>query len=244
MDSKRSVANLRSGQRHFASLTNPGPPARAVPEKKPSMTYYPIYVNLQGRPVLIVGAGAVARQKISMLLDCAARLRVVAPEALPEIQAWAREGKLTWDATGYEASQLDGVRLVIAATDDEALQKRVAADARARNVWVNVVDVPPLCDFIAPSIVKQGDIQIAVSTGGAAPALSKFIRRKLEPLIGTEYAELVNLVKPARAALLKMPKEKRMAIWDRVVSDDFLRIIKEEGPARARALLDEWMHGK
>src|SRR6185503_19614381 len=109
-------------------------------------------------------------------------------------------------------------------------------------IWVNVVDVPPLCDFIAPSIVRQGDIQIAVSTGGAAPALSKFIRKKLEPLIGAEYAELVRLVKPAREALLKLPKEKRLAIWDRVVSEDFLRIIKDEGPARAQALLDEWMN--
>jgi len=181
------------------------------------MKYYPIYLNLKGRRVLLVGAGDIARQKLPALLQCQARLHVVALEALPEIQRLARDGKMKWSPRRYRTADLKGASLVIAATDDPFLQKKIAREARARGIWVNIVDVPPLCDFIAPAVVSQGDIQIAISTGGAAPALAKFLRKKLEGLIDMEYADFVKTAQKMRPAILKLPKEKRMAVWKKLI---------------------------
>jgi len=208
------------------------------------MKYYPIYLDLKKRLVLLVGAGPVALQKIDGLLASGARVRVAAPEAAPEIERLAAQGRIEWRRREYATADLEGVRLVIAATDDPALQRRIASEARELNLWVNVVDVPPLCDFIAPAVVRQGDVQIAVSTGGAAPALAKFIRKKLEPMIGPEYAELVRIVEPLRGAILKLPKERRQALWERVASQPFLDQIKNEGVEKAEARLKEWINGK
>jgi siroheme synthase-like protein len=193
--------------------------------------------------VLLVGGGKVALQKLPALLEAEAALRVVAPEVLPEIEAGAREGKFVWHARRYETADVHQAALVIAATDDAALQKQVAADCRARNIWVNVVDVVPLCDFIAPALVRQGDVQVAISTGGAAPALAKFLRRKLEPIIGPEYGALARLVRQVRPEILKMPKARRDLLWDRIVSEPFIEEVRRDGPARAEERLKEWIYG-
>lgn len=207
------------------------------------MNCYPIYLNLKNRAVLLVGAGSVALQKIPALLDCQANLRVVAPEALPEIEALARKRQITWHPRSYESSDLEGVILAIAATDDKTLQERIATEARARQIWVNVADQTRLCDFIAPSLVSRGDLQIAISTGGAAPALSKFIRQKLEPLIGPEYGDFVRLVEQYRPEILKLPKPRRDSLWRSLVSQDFLDQIKAQGAERAEKHLKEWIYG-
>jgi precorrin-2 dehydrogenase/sirohydrochlorin ferrochelatase len=208
------------------------------------MKYYPIYLSLKDRQVLLIGAGQVALQKLPALLECQARVRVVAPQALPEIRQLAQDGKMTWIQRSYESSDLDGTSLVIAATDDPDLQKKIAAEARARKIWVNVVDVPPLCDFIAPAIVSRGDVQIAISTGGAAPALAKYLRQKLEALIGPEYADFVKVVEKLRPDILKLPKEKRVALWDRLVSDQLFEDIRRNGIAKAEARMKEWVYPK
>ena len=116
------------------------------------MKYYPVYLNLKNRAILLVGGGPVATQKLRVLLDCQASIHVVAPRAIPEIRRLARDGKIKWSARSYRITDMKGAVLAIAATDDPALQKKIAADARSRGIWVNVVDVPPLCDFIAPAI--------------------------------------------------------------------------------------------
>ncbi len=207
------------------------------------MKYYPVYLNLKDRRVLLVGAGEIGLQKIRPLLECRAHVHVVAPEAHPEIQVLARDGKIEWSARSYETIDLDSAGLVIAATDDPNLQKKIAEEARARGIWVNVVDVPPLCDFIAPAIVSRGDVQIAISTGGAAPALAKYLRKKLEPLIGPEYEEFVSAVEKLRPDILKMPKEKRLSFWECVVSDAFFEEIRREGIQKAEARMKEWIAG-
>ena len=159
-----------------------------LPQGGGIVKYYPIFLNLKDREVLLVGAGDIGLQKIKSLLPCEARIHVVAPEALPDIEHLAKENRLRWDRRAYASSDLEGKSLVIAATDDKELQKRIAAEARARGIWVNIVDVPPLCDFIAPAIVDQGrNPKFATfRPAGAAPALAKFIRRKIEPVIGPE----------------------------------------------------------
>jgi precorrin-2 dehydrogenase/sirohydrochlorin ferrochelatase len=206
------------------------------------MKYYPVYLNLKDRPVLIVGAGAVAWQKIPALLESEARVRVVAPEAHPEIEALARARKLELKRLTYSTAELEGAVLVIAATDDPELQKRVAAEARERHIWVNVVDVTPLCDFIAPAIVSRGDVQIAISTGGASPALARFIREKLEPLFGPEYAVVGEVLQRFRPEILKLPKGRRQAIWEAIINEDFLQQVKTEGAPKAEARIKELIH--
>ena len=205
------------------------------------MKYYPVYLNLKDRLVLLVGAGEVGRQKIRGLLDCQAKIHVVSPEALPDIQELSRDGKIKWSVRSYETADLDGSSLVIAATDDPVLQKKIAEQARARGIWVNIVDVPPLCDFIAPAIVARGDIQIAISTGGAAPALAKYLRKKLEPLIGQEYEDFVRVVEKMRPDILKLPKPKRMALWDCMVSDGFFEEIRRDGIVKAETRMKDWL---
>jgi siroheme synthase-like protein len=206
------------------------------------MKYYPVYLDLKAKSVLVVGGGTVALQKIPALLEGEAQVHLVSPEALPEIEQLAVQGRITWSRRGYQREDLDGASLVIAATDDPELQKRVASEARARRIWVNVVDVPPLCDFIAPAIVSRGEIQIAISTGGAAPALAKFLRQKLEPILGPEYAEFVEIVRRHRPEILKLKKEKRMSLWECIVSEPFFEQIRREGPEKAEARLKEWIH--
>jgi precorrin-2 dehydrogenase / sirohydrochlorin ferrochelatase len=208
------------------------------------MKYYPISLNLKGRRVLVVGAGDVALQKLGRLLACQARVHVVAPAAIPKIQKLARDARIRWSRRAYKAVDLKGASLVIAATDDSALQKTIAAAARVRKIWVNVVDVPPLCDFIAPAVVTRGDIQIAISTGGAAPALAKHLRRKLESWIGPEYADFALLVKKWRPELLKLPKERRLSLWECIASDAFIDEIKREGIAKAEARLKDWIYAR
>jgi len=205
------------------------------------MKYYPIYLNLKGRRVLVIGAGKIALQKLAALMDCQALIHVVAPEAVADIRKLAKDGKIKWSRRLYKMTDLIGSALVIAATDDPALQKRVAHGARARGIWVNIVDVPPLCDFIAPAIVSRGDIQIAISTGGAAPALAKHLRQKVEALLGQHYADFVDAVGRLRPAILKLPKERRRSFWERAVSDDFMKDIRENGTAWAEKLLKEWI---
>jgi siroheme synthase-like protein len=208
------------------------------------MKYYPVFLNLKGKDVLLVGGGEIGLQKIRGLLECEARIHLVAPDVLPDIEVFAQEKKIRCDRRTYLSSDIEGTCLVIAATDDKNLQLRIAAEARAQGIWVNIVDVPPLCDFIAPALVSQGDVQIAISTGGAAPALAKFIRKKLEPVIGPEYAQLVQIVQGLRPDILKLPKPQRMTLWDCIVSQPFLDQIRMEGPGKAEAQLKEWIYGK
>jgi len=205
------------------------------------LKFYPLFLNLKDRGVLLVGAGAIGLQKIKALLECAARLHVVAPEALPEIQAFAREGRIRWSARGYASGDLEDAALVIAATDDPALQQRIAAECRSRKIWVNIVDVPPLCDFYAAAVASRGDVQVAISTGGAAPALAKYLRRKIETLLGPEYEDFTRLARNFRPAILKLPKDQRLVLWNRMVNDDFLDALRRDGPAQAETQIKRWI---
>jgi siroheme synthase-like protein len=208
------------------------------------MRHYPVFLNLENRLVLLIGGGNIALQKVPALLESGARIVVVSPAVLPEFAEHAQKGALVWHERVYETTDLQGVGLVIAATDDEALQKRVAAECRERQIWVNVVDVPPLCDFIAPAIVRQGPIQVAISTGGVSPALAKFLRRKLEGVVGPQYAHLASVVQKVRGDILRLPKSRRDSLWECIVSDDFISEIQRDGAERAVARVKEWIHGQ
>ncbi len=148
---------------------------------------FPIFLKLEGRRVLVVGAGTVAEGKIRGLLDSGAAIDVVAPEAVPQVQQWAEDGAISWAQRKFEPGDLDQVSLVVAATSSHELNKKVFQQARKRNVLCNAVDDPENCDFYYPAVVKRGDLQIAISTNGRSPALAQRLRQELEEQFGPEY---------------------------------------------------------
>jgi uroporphyrin-III C-methyltransferase/precorrin-2 dehydrogenase/sirohydrochlorin ferrochelatase len=164
------------------------------------MSLFPVFVKLEGRPVLVVGAGPVAESKIGGLLAAGASITVVAPQATPEIRESAKQGKLAWHAREVQPSDLDGMALVIAAVPAD-VAKSVFAEARARGVLCNSVDDPDNCDFYYPAVVNRGDLQIAISTAGHSPALAQRLRRELEQQFGPEYAGWIQQLGEARRGL-------------------------------------------
>src|SRR5258708_21399675 len=144
------------------------------------MSLFPMFLKLDGRRCLVVGAGAVAEAKIESLLATEAAVRVVAPKATPKVREWARAGRIEWEAREYGLGDLLGVFLVIAATGSPALHDEIYAEARRRGVLCNAVDEPERCDFYFPAVVRRGELQIAISTGGLSPALAQALGNDLE----------------------------------------------------------------
>ena len=155
-------------------------------------------LNLRGRRCLVVGAGPVGLEKVEGLLLCDGDVTVVAPEAVKEIADYAEEGSIRWERREFGDSDLDGAFLVFAATADTELNVRVFEEAEARTMLVNVVDVPPLCNFIMPAIARIGPISIAVSTRGASPALAKRLRSEIAERYGEPYAQLAEMLNEIR----------------------------------------------
>jgi precorrin-2 dehydrogenase / sirohydrochlorin ferrochelatase len=161
--------------------------------------FYITCLKLTGRRCLVVGGGAVGLEKVEGLLACDGDVTLIAPEAEPALTEYAREGSIRWEERGYAGPpDLDGVFIVIAATDDTDVNIAVFEDAERRAMLVNVVDVPPLCNFILPAIVRNGPLAIAISTAGASPALAKRMKREIEGQYGEPYARLAVLLNQAR----------------------------------------------
>ena len=161
----------------------------------------PLYIaclRLGGRPCLVVGGGDIGLEKVEGLLACKADVTLVAPEAVPELRDFAEEGSIRWERRGYEPADLDGKFLAIAATSDTDVNISVYDEAERRAMLVNVVDVPPLCNFILPAIVRNGPLAIAISTAGASPALAKRMKREIAESFGEPYARLAILLNDAR----------------------------------------------
>jgi precorrin-2 dehydrogenase/sirohydrochlorin ferrochelatase len=205
----------------------------------PDKVFYPMFVDLEGRRCLVVGGGPVATEKVEKLLDHGAAVRLVTPEMTPELEAIAAGGRLhELHRRTYRPEDLEGCFLVIAATNLDAINRMVWQDAEARNMLCNVVDVPPLCNFIVPSIVRRGELALAISTGGASPVVAKHIRRELEATYGQEWQALVELLRELRDELkdryLDMPS-RRDAV-ERLMATDVVRKLAEGDEAGAREL--------
>jgi precorrin-2 dehydrogenase/sirohydrochlorin ferrochelatase len=165
------------------------------------MAYIPIFLDVTGRQCVVVGGGEVAARKVESILEAGAHVTVVSPSLSPPMEAIVASGLVTHLARNYERGDIRGCVLVYAATDDPKLHRELAAEARALGIPVNVVDVPELCTFIAPAVVKRGALQIAISTGGASPALAARLRRNLEDQFGDEYARTLEVLLAARRRL-------------------------------------------
>ena len=160
--------------------------------------FYIACLRLTGRRCIVVGGGDIGLEKVEGLLACDADVTLVAPEAHPALVELSLEGSLTWERREYEAGDLVGALIVIAATNDTDTNVRVFEDAERRAMLVNVVDVPPLCNFILPAIVRTGPLAVAISTAGASPALAKRMKREIGELFGEPYATLAVLLNDAR----------------------------------------------
>jgi precorrin-2 dehydrogenase/sirohydrochlorin ferrochelatase len=158
------------------------------------MRYYPIFVDLNGKKAVMVGGGHIAERKVGTLLECGANVTVIAPSATDGLRALASEGRIAWIARRYDEGDLAGAFCTYAATNDTAVNTAIFAEAERNSQLCNVVDVPPLCNFIVPSIVRRGDLSIAISTSGNSPALAKKLREDLTGQFGPEWEALNDLL--------------------------------------------------
>ena len=178
---------------------------------------FPMFVKLEGRSCLVVGAGRIAESKIPGLLEARAKVRVVAPAANAAVADWARRGEIFWDVKNFEPADLDNTFLVIAATSCSALNECVFHEARRRNVLCNAVDDPHNCDFYYGAVVRRGALQLAISTAGLSPALAQRLRHELEEQFGAEYATWLDQLGQARDDLFSRemePETRRQILHD------------------------------
>lgn len=210
--------------------------AEAVSIREVKMGYYPIVIDLTGKKCLIVGGGEVALRKVQALLDAGARVTVVSPDVDPRIES-LDGAEIRRES--YKNSDLTGYTLVFAATDDRGVNTKISQDAQRVGIPVNVVDDPELCSFIVPSLVRRGDLLLAISTSGRSPALAKRIRRELEDQFGEEYAAFIGLLGSLRERVKSKysTQREREAVFNKLIDCGILELLKEgrfeEAEARA-----------
>lgn len=205
--------------------------------------YYPIALKVEGRRVVVVGAGKVALRKVETLLECGAVVRVVAPTVIPELARLAREGHIELRQRPYAPHDLEGAFLAIAATDSAVVNTQVAEDARARGVLVNSAHPPDVSDFLVAAGIRRGDLQIGIFTSGASPALARYLRERLEAVIGPEYGHLAALLRELRPEGIAAGStdQRRAELWRNILDSDVLELLRAgrfaEAKARAREIL-------
>ena len=205
--------------------------------------FYIACLRLKGRRCLVVGGGDIGLEKVEGILTCSGDVTLVAPEAHPALREYAEEGSIRWEQRGYAGPQdLEGAFLAIAASNDSEVNIRVFEDAEARAMLVNVVDVPPLCNFILPAIVRSGPLAIAISTAGASPALAKRMKREIADSFGEPYARLAIMLNDARGwAKATLPTyQDRKEFFEGIVNGDPdpVQLIREGREQEVLALIE------
>src|SRR5579884_4130985 len=207
--------------------------------------FYIACLRLTGRRCVVIGGGEVGLEKVEGLLACDGDVTLVAPEANPALVQLALEGSIRWEQREYESGDLDGALIAIATTDDTELNIRVFEDAEARSMLVNVVDVPPLCNFILPAIVRTGPLAVAISTAGASPALAKRMKREIGEQFGQPYANLAILLNEARSwAKATLPTyQDRKRFFESIVNGepDPIELLRAGDVAGVRELIEDAM---
>ncbi len=193
----------------------PGIPLRlGVDTLTEDVALFPLFLKLEGKRCLVVGAGLIGLEKVESLLRCGASIRVVAPQAVARVQELSAQGQLTWLARPYEPADVTGCDLVIAASSDRAVNRAVFEEATRQRILCNTADDPPLCDFFFASIVQRGDLQIAISTAGQSPALAQRLRREIDAQLpvdlGPWLAELGQLRREVLQAMPAGPARKAL----------------------------------
>lgn len=205
------------------------------------MNYFPLFADLTGRPVLVVGGGSVAARKIGLLLKANAQVRIVARQLNEELSELERQNKVLWIAKEFNAEQMRTVMLVIAATNDEILNHRIFHLAESQHKLVNVVDDQPHCSFIFPSIIDRNPIQIAISSGGKAPVFARLLREKLEALLPQHLGKIAEISgkwrDQVKAKLASVTERRRF--WEKMFSGCFASLVKNQQEAQAEEELAE-----
>ena len=204
-------------------------------------TYYPVYVQLQDQPCVAIGGGKIAEGKVDGLLAAQARVTVISPDLTTRLHHLAEEKQITYLARTYEPGDLTGAFLVICATDQAEINHQVWQEATANGQLVNVVDDTPRCNFIAPSILRKGDLTIAISTSGKAPALAVRLKERFQRELGPEYERFLELAGELRDPLARhIPDfETRKALWYEIVDSEILGVLARGDVAAAREIISQ-----
>ncbi len=205
------------------------------------MSYYPIFLQLQGETALVVGGGSVARRKVETLLEYGASVKIVSRALCPKLERLVEKQEIRFLGEEFRETFLEGIFLVIAATDEKELNHKISRAARARGLLINAVDQPADCNFIVPSIVNRGNLQIAISTSGKSPAMAKQIRKDLEGCYGVEYESFLALMGRIREELLPMgfSQKENGAIFQRIIDAGLLDIIARGDTEEAETMLSK-----
>jgi uroporphyrin-III C-methyltransferase/precorrin-2 dehydrogenase/sirohydrochlorin ferrochelatase len=205
------------------------------------MDFLPIFMNLRGQQCLVVGGGEIAARKAALLQEAGAEISVVSPELSGNLKEQLANGTIRYRQGTFDAADLDGAALVIAATDDEAVNRQVSELAKARQLPVNVVDNPDLCSFIVPSIIDRSPVQIAVSTGGSSPVLARLLRTRLEAAIPSAYGRLATLVEGFRdkVKVRFTNVNARRNFWEEVLQGKIAELVFAGKDEDARAALEK-----
>lgn len=205
------------------------------------MDFLPVFLKLTSRPCLVVGGGDVAARKVALLLQAGALVTVISPTLTPALAALAKVGTLSYREATFSEADVVGFILAVAATDDEAVNKRVSISAQALGIPVNVVDDPALCSFIMPSIIDRSPLMVAISTGGASPVLARQLRARLESLIPSTYGRLAQIVDEFRgkAKALLTDTQARRVFWEKMLSGAMPEMVFAGQEQRARETIDQ-----
>ena len=201
------------------------------------MRYYPIFLDIAGKPVIVIGGGNIAHVKVVGLLKAGAEVTVVSPELNDEMAALSAQGRFRHFERDYEPGDLEGYTLAFVATDDRSVNSTVADEGKARKVWVNAVDDPPYCDFIMPGIAQKGDLIVAISTSGRSPAMARKMREEIEKFLTDDWAAMLELAAEVRAELREQGKLIDADIWNRALDADLKKLLAEGKQAEARERL-------
>lgn len=202
-------------------------------------TYYPVYIEMRDQPCVVIGGGKIAEGKVDGLLAAQANVTVISPELTPHLRDLVNKKEITYVARAYEPGDLTGAFMVICATDKPEINHQVWQEATANHQLVNVVDDTPRCNFIAPSILRQGDLTIAISTSGRAPALAVRLKERLQREIGPEYARFLELAADLREPLARqIPDfETRKALWYELVDSEILDVLADGDEVKAKEII-------
>jgi|TARA_B100001971_G_scaffold60140_1_gene55226 siroheme synthase-like protein len=206
--------------------------------------YYPVFIDVTERTCVVIGGGAIGQEKVEKLLESDAEVLVISPVVNQKVRDMADAGQVTWEQREYKPGDLAGAFIAIAATDDNTVNRQIAAEAQERNVLLNVVDVTHLCTFIAPSVARRGEVTIATSTGGASPALARTFREKLTGSRILEYADLAPVLASARAELREASLVVKPDHWQTQITEELLDMVQAGQTDEARKMLmDGLMEG-
>ena len=191
------------------------------------MSYYPVFIELEGKTVLVVGGGKVAQRKVETLLKFGASIHIVSRELTHQLKELVEAKEIHHIGDEFKDEHLNGAFLVIAATDNNLLNKKISEKARMKNLLINAVDQPSDCNFIVPSIINCGDLLIAISTSGKSPALAKRVRKDLEAQFGSEYEIFLTLMGRLRTEVLSMglSQKENSRIFNEIVDSDIIKSI-------------------